>query len=104
MPEFARRADRVMKARDKSDFINYIANNPEAGEIMQKTGGARKVRYARRGQGKSGSYRVLYYYHNSRNPLYLFTVFGKNESANISDAGKNGLKKIIQLLKKELRP
>jgi hypothetical protein len=104
MPEFIRRANKVMAANDKRDFINYIAHNPKAGEIMISTGGVRKVRFARQGRGKSGSYRVLYYYHNQRNPLYLFTVFGKGEKANISDAGRNGLKTIIRFMKKELQP
>ena len=104
MPEFTRRANKVMTAEDKGDFIDYIAHNPKAGEIMKGNGGVRKVRFARQGQGKSGSYRILYYYHNQRNPLYLFTVFGKGERANISKAGRNGLKTIIRHMKQELRP
>jgi len=101
MPEFIRRANKMMTANDKDDFIDYIAHYPKAGELMKRSGGVRKVRFAQQGRGKSSSYRVLYYYHNQRNPLYLFTVFGKGERANISDAGRNGLKAIIRLMKKE---
>lgn len=45
MPEFTRRANKVMTAKDKGDFIDYIAHNPKAGEIMKGTGGVRKVRF-----------------------------------------------------------
>ncbi len=103
MPEYISRANRVMAAKDRIDFIDFIAHNPKAGDIIKKTAGARKVRFARKSQGKSRSYRVIYYFHDTENPLYLFTVFGKGDMANISDAGRNALKTIIQLLKKELR-
>lgn len=104
MPIFTSLADKVMTAKDKSDFIDYIAHNPKAGQIMQGTAGARKIRFGRKGQGKRGSYRVVYYFHNPRNPLYLFVVFGKGEKSNMSKACRNDLKKVIQLIKKELRP
>ena len=44
----------------------------------------RKLRWARDGRGKSGGERVIYYFHSEAMPLYLLTMFAKNERANLS--------------------
>ena len=67
---------------------------------MQGTGGIRKLRWARGSRGKSGGVRVIYYYHDERIPLYLLTVFGKNERANLSKAERNELAKLVATLTK----
>ena len=78
------------------EFINYIAGNPSKGALIVGTGGARKIRWtADVNQGKSGGVRVLYYYHNQSVPIFLFTVFGKNKKANITQNERNLLKTII---------
>ncbi|WP_205849282.1 type II toxin-antitoxin system RelE/ParE family toxin [Natronospirillum operosum] len=51
-----------------------------------------------RGKGKSGGARIIYYYHNGRVPLFLLTVFGKGEKANISKSERNELSKLTKLL------
>jgi hypothetical protein len=66
---------------------------------MQGTGGVRKLRWARGGRGKSGGVRLIYYYHSEAMPLYLLTVFAKNERANLSKAERNGLAKLVAVLK-----
>ena len=86
------------------ELINEVATKPEEGSIISQAGGVRKMRIAREGQGKSGSFRVIYYYYTENNPVLLFTVFGKNERANISDAERNALYKVVQAIKKEMEP
>ncbi len=100
---FIKKAEKLMSIHEKAELIDFIAANPEAGDIISKTGGVRKLRFAREGHGKSGSFRVIYYYYNINNPIFLFSVYGKNEKANISDAEKNMLYKIIQKIKQELK-
>ncbi|OYY74721.1 MAG: hypothetical protein B7Y40_03880 [Gammaproteobacteria bacterium 28-57-27] len=65
---------------------------------MQGTGGVRKLRWGRAGRGKSGGVRVIYYYHDVRIPLFLLTVFGKNEQANLSQAERNVLSNLVDRL------
>ncbi len=102
--QFIKKAEKLLKnAAERKALIDYVARYYKNGDVITKTGGVRKLRYAREGQGKSGSYRVIYYYYNDNNPLILFTLFGKNEKVNISDAEKNALHKIIQLYKKEMK-
>ena len=67
---------------------------------MRGTGGIRKLRWARDGSGKSGGVRVVYYFHDERIPLYLLTIFGKNEKTNISQAERNALAQLVALLTK----
>ena len=50
--------------------------------------------------GKSGGARVIYYFHDHRIPLYLLSIFGKNEKANLSGAEANELSKLVRLLLK----
>ena len=67
---------------------------------MQGTGGIRKLRWSAKGKGKSGGVRVIYYYHNGTMPLFLLTLFGKGEKANISQAERNELANFTKLLVK----
>ncbi len=65
---------------------------------MQGTGGIRKLRWSAQGKGKSGGVRVIYYYHNEGIPLFLLTVFGKGEKANLTKAERNELAKFTSIL------
>lgn len=96
-PEFLKRARAAgMSDEDRMDIIDQLAENPEAG--ISLGGGLRKVRIARRGSGKSGGYRVLHFYRAPDMPLFLLTVFAKNEKANISRSEKADLVKLCDLI------
>ncbi|WP_298940686.1 type II toxin-antitoxin system RelE/ParE family toxin [uncultured Psychromonas sp.] len=77
-----------------------MAEHPKAGDLMQGTGGIRKLRWAKSGSGKSGGVRVIYYFHNESIPLFLLSLFGKNEKANLSHAERNLLAKFTSTLVK----
>jgi len=69
---------------ERMGIVTYLAANPEVG--IQLGGGLRKVRIARDGSGKSGGYRTLYVFGGSVMPLFLVTVFAKNEKDNLTQA------------------
>jgi hypothetical protein len=75
-----------------------LAVHPKAGDLIEGTGGVRKLRWGRGTQGKSGGVRVIYYVHSERMPLYLLTLFAKNEKANISKAERQELNDLVELL------
>lgn len=81
--------------------VDIVAADPEAGAIMPRCGGARKLRVARPGSGKSGGYRVITYFGGADMPVFLLTVFGKNEKSNLSGAEKNLLAGLIKTLRDE---
>ncbi|MFA6279604.1 MAG: type II toxin-antitoxin system RelE/ParE family toxin [Bdellovibrionales bacterium] len=62
---------------------------------MKGTGGARKIRFAGRGKGKSGGYRVIAFYAGKEIPVFLLSLFSKGEKANLSQAERNELKQIL---------
>lgn len=99
MPEYIRRAARLLSQSERSDVIDHVAATPKAGDLIQGTGGVRKLRWTRGGRGKSGGVRVIYYFHSEALPLYLLTVFGKGEKADLNQAERNELAKLVQVLK-----
>ena len=84
LPEFQRRAKAIMGDDERMSLVDYIAANPEAGVSLG--GGLRKVRIPRAGGGKSGGYRTIYVFGGRHMPIYLITLFAKNEKDNLTRA------------------
>jgi hypothetical protein len=98
LPEYIRRAEKLMSSAERLDIVNYLTSHPKAGDLMEGTGGVRKLRWGRGAKGKSGGVRVIYYVHSDAMPLYLLTLFAKNEKANINKAERNELAELVELL------
>lgn len=98
LPEYIRLAEKLLSESERQDLIRYLADHPRAGDLMEGTGGIRKLRWGRGGQGKSGGVRVIYYFHSDAMPLYLLTLFAKNERANLSKGERNALAQLVGLL------
>lgn len=96
--EYSRRAKKLLSEQERNDLIAFLAARPEAGDVMEGTGGVRKVRWAREGKGKSGGVRVIYYYHSEGIPLYLLIIYGKSEKDNLSAGERNDVAKLVRLL------
>lgn len=95
---YQKRAIDLLDQEERRKIIDYLASNPDAGDIMQGTGGIRKLRWKRGGSGKSGGVRVIYFYRNMNIPLFLLTLYAKGEQDNLSKAERNNLKKMIEQL------
>jgi hypothetical protein len=98
LPEYRRAAGKLLSDDDRRALVDHLAARPKAGDLIEGTGGVRKLRWARDGRGKSGGVRVVYYFHSDQMPLYLLTVFAKNERANLSKAERNELAGLVDLL------
>lgn len=98
LPEYIRTAAKLLSEDERQDVIDYLSEHPKAGDLIEGTGGIRKLRWARGGRGKSGGVRVIYYVHSEILPLYLLTMFGKNEQANLSKSDRNALARLVQIL------
>jgi hypothetical protein len=94
--------DAGMSGEEMTAAVDLVADNPEAGDVMQGTGGVRKVRLAGRGKGKSGGYRIVYYFGGGGIPVFLLTVFGKGERANLTQGERNALRALTATLKESL--
>ncbi|MGH6793217.1 MAG: type II toxin-antitoxin system RelE/ParE family toxin [Methyloceanibacter sp.] len=89
---------------DLDRVIGRCAECPDAGDVIQGTGGARKVRFAGRGRGKSGGYRVITFYTGPNLPVFLLTVFAKGERSDLSKAERNALAQLTKVLVDSYRP
>ena len=98
LPTYSRLAEKLLSAEERQDLINYLAEHPKCGDVMEGTGGVRKLRWRRGGQGKSGGVRVIYYFHDDLMPLYLLTLFAKGDKANLTKAERNELADLIDAL------
>jgi hypothetical protein len=98
LPHYIRLAEKLLSEDERRDVIDYLAEHPKAGDLMEATGGVRKLRWRRGGQGKSGGVRVIYYYHDDDMPLYLLTLFAKGDKANLTKAERNELASLTSLL------
>jgi len=82
-----------------ADLAKSLARNPTMGDLVQGTGGVRKMRLAMPGKGKSGGARVIHFAHLSDDTVYLILVYKKNIQANLSAQQKKTIKRLIQELK-----
>ena len=102
-PEFLARARGLLTEHERSELVDFLAQNPTAGDLMQGTGGARKLRWAAKGKGKRGGARVITFYGGAEVPAFLLTVFGKGERANLTKSERNELRTILAHLVTEYR-
>ena len=99
-PNYIKRAERLLTSAQMDDVANILAANPRAGELMQGTGGFRKLRYAGvLGKGKSGGVRVIHLFVVNDQEIHLVDIYGKNEKDNLTKAERNELSKLAAILK-----
>lgn len=88
---------------ERAELIQFLAANPEAGDLIQGTGGLRKLRWARTGKGKRGGYRAIYYFFTSEVPIYLLAIYAKNQQVDLSAVQKARLTELAAELKANAR-
>ena len=83
-----KRSKKILSEEECSLLIGHLATHPKSGDLIQGTGGIRKLRWKRKGSGKSGGVRIIYYFHNEKIPLFLLSIFEKmkNQTSLIKNA------------------
>ena len=101
LPPFERHRQDYLTDENFRDLQNALMENPETGDVIEGTGGLRKLRHAdpKRGKGKRGGLRVIYYWWLSGKQFWLYTVYNKDEMDDLTVAQRKILK---DLLKQEL--
>jgi hypothetical protein len=95
--------NRALLKDDYDDFKKKLAENPELGATISKTGGVRKTRLKSATKGKSGGFRVCYFYIPERYELYLICIYGKNKQEDLSELEKKELKMLVTEFKRALK-
>ncbi|HZP19749.1 MAG TPA: type II toxin-antitoxin system RelE/ParE family toxin [Bauldia sp.] len=98
-PVFIRRAERLLSREEHADLVLFLASHPEAGDLIPGTGGVRKVRYAGRGKGKRGGYRVVYYFLDEATPLYALLIYGKDEQDDLTSEQRKVVRTFAEAIK-----
>ena len=68
---------------ERGEFAAWLAENPEEGDVVPKGGGVRKIRWSRKGMGKRGGVRVIYYNRLANGEIWLLLIYAKNKNENI---------------------
>jgi hypothetical protein len=84
------------------ELQTYMQSNPHAGDVMPRTGGFRKLRWVdvRRGKGRRGGLRVIYYWLMNDGQFWMFAIYDKDELENLTAEQEKALKGAIE---KELK-
>lgn len=77
-----------------AEFQSYLAENPLIGDVIQQTGGLRKVRWSAKGKGKRGGVRVIYYYVLPDSQIRLLLIYQKGKQDDLAPEQKKILKQL----------
>ena len=94
----AKEFDRLLSEKERNGLVDFLACNPEVGDIMPGTGGVRKMRWPCASKGKSSGLRVLYYFHDLNLPLYILAVYSKGEILRLTVREEREMAKLVKVL------
>lgn len=97
-PAFARFRDLYLDDDGFADLQLYLAKNPEAGDMVPGAGGIRKLRWRdpRRGKGRRGGLRIIYYCFLSEQEIWLLTLYDKDEAADLTKEERDKLRRLLE--------
>ena len=96
LPSFKKSASDIFDRDEIECLIALLSNQPDAGAIMPRTGGVRKLRWGAKGKGKSTGARILYFFHDLNMPLYLLLCYSKSDRIDISEKEKSTMRNLTR--------
>lgn len=100
-PAYLTAAKGVLSDAERAEVVNTVAKNPDAGVALG--GGMRKIRIPRQGHGKSRGGRVVFLFAGEDIPVFLLTIFAKNEKANLTPKERTALVETAKLMVEDYR-
>jgi hypothetical protein len=97
-PQFLSVTRKLLTEAEHAQLVDYLAHNPDAGDLIPGTGGVRKLRWGVEGRGKRGGARIVNFYHSAAVPLFALTAYAKNEKADLSQKDRNDFRKLTKIL------
>ena len=99
-PLFESSVKKLLTEEDRRQLELLLLSNPTAGQLIERTGGFRKVRFARpsRNEGKSGGMRVIYFLVAPKERIYLVLAYSKGVKDDLTRAEENELRALARVL------
>lgn len=99
LPAFEKYRELYLEDAAFKEFQQFLLLNPKSGDVIEGTGGLRKVRFSdgRRNKGKRGGLRVIYYWWLGGSQFWLFTIYDKDQLDDLSVAQKKILKDLLDI-------
>ncbi|MEP6671403.1 MAG: type II toxin-antitoxin system RelE/ParE family toxin [Chthoniobacter sp.] len=95
-PTFTKRVIALLDDESYADLQFHLVQNPAAGDLIQHSGGFRKIRWAAKGRGKRGGVRIIYYWWNADDIISMVLIYPKNEQDDLTPAQLKTLKKLLE--------
>ncbi len=97
-PAFSRYVSDYLADEEYREFQSRLALNPELGDLIPGTGGFRKLRWAdpRRGKGRRGGLRFIYYYFKAEQKVWLMTLYDKDEASDLTPKERKALRSALE--------
>lgn len=95
---FHKESRKLLGESEVDELKNFLAINPQAGDIIPGLRGIRKVRWQANQKGKSGGARVIYFFHNLSIPVFLLDIYAKSEKGDLSSQEKKMMNTMVDEL------
>jgi len=96
---FEKLREKYLEDESYRQLQNFLLEQPLSGDIIQGTGGLRKLRWSANGKGKRGGIRTIYLYITGKSHIHFLTLYAKNEVSDLTAQEKKILKSIVEELK-----
>jgi hypothetical protein len=95
-PVFEEDIQQLMPDETYAEFQQHLADHPNAGDVIQDTGGIRKLRWNLPGTGKRGGVRVIYYWRVAEDQILMLLAYKKTKQTDLTPAQKRALKTVVE--------
>ena len=92
-------AEVLMSEEERAAVVDMIARDPQAGDLMQGTGGLRKVRVPLQGRGKRGGGRLITFFHDAGMPVFLIALYAKNVQSDLDPQQRRAAKAMTDAIR-----
>jgi len=93
---FTKKHTQYLSDDEYRELQNFLMNKPNAGDLIQKTGGLRKLRWSLGNKGKQGGIRIIYYWQLAKEQIYFMTLYSKNEKVDLLPKDKKIIKQMLE--------
>jgi len=91
-PVFTRQVIALLSDDSYAEFQRFLAKQPDAGDVIQGTGGLRKIRWVAHGKGKRGGVRVIYFHVSARQQIRMLLIYRKGVKDDLTASEKKVLR------------